>query len=137
MKWTIDHSNLPVYLRVNVEGKPTVESNRALWDEILKSEAWTPGTSVLFDSGRLEPLGPEANHLTQESVRYFIEYADEIGPSCIAVFRARPETYSYSRQFQYAIRLRGSAVIVRRFSDEQAAIDWLNILSGNFESKKP
>ena len=132
MKWNIDHSNLPVYVRVTVEGQPAVEDNRAMWDEILASEHWKPGTSILYDNSRLDALGTTATRITEESVRYFIEREAEIGPTCIAVYRGTRDIPTYSRQFQYAIRLRGSSVIIRNFADEDAAVEWLSILAIKF-----
>jgi hypothetical protein len=129
MKWTIDHSCLPAYLRVTIEGDPTAESNFALWDELLLHDSWTPGRSVMFNVTALQEMGPAANEITQLAIQYFIENEKRIGPSCIAVVRGERGANSYSRQFQYALRLRGSSVVIRYFADEDAAAEWLMHIS--------
>jgi hypothetical protein len=128
MDWTIDYSPLPVYIRVATSGVATVEDTRAMWDELLASENWSTGTSVLLNSSEVRPAGTEGYHITQEMARYFIERVAEIGESCIAFVRADRDVFSYTSQLQYAIRMRGSSVIIRSFGKEQAAIDWLQTI---------
>ena len=129
MNWSIDYSPLPVYIRVTTDGTASLEDTTAMWDEILASEFWKPGTSLLFDSGAVRRLGPGGYRLTQETAHYFISKNAEIGESNIAVFRGHEEIYRFSSQFQYAVRMRGSAVIIRNFSNEQTAVDWLSIIA--------
>jgi len=130
MKWTFDNAGLPVFVRVSVEGKATVEESRALWRELIGLKEWKSGMSVLIDNRELESMGSTGAQIVTEVSGFFLEKQDEIGPSCIAVVRKSSEFYSYSRQFEYSIRLRGSPVIVRNFTDEKSAIDWLEISEG-------
>ena len=130
MKWTFDHAGLPAYVRVSVDGNATAEDSRALWQELIALPEWKPGTSVLIDNRSLEPMGFKNAEMVREVADLFVEKKDEIGASCIAVVRKEPERYSYSRQFEYSIRLRGSPVIVRNFFDEAAAIEWLKNSEG-------
>jgi hypothetical protein len=83
--------------------------------------------SVLIDNRQLEAMGSAGAQIVTEVSGFFIEKKDEIGPSCIAVVSKPAEFYSYSRQFEYSIRLRGSPVTLRSFTDERSAIDWLMI----------
>ena len=129
MKWTLDHSFLPVYLRVAIQGKSTAAANRALWEALLSHEDWRPGTSILFDVTGMEQLGDSANEITEASITYFVENKERIGPSCIAVVRGHNEINGYSNRFQYALRLRGSSVVVRNFADETSAVEWLAHIS--------
>ena len=125
MKWTFNHSRLPVYLRVDVEGSISADEMAAFWSDLIAQPDWRPGTSILIDNVRLDPLGPNAPDVIKTSTTFFIENQDAIGPSCIAIVRTTAEIYLYSRQFEYALRLRGSSVVVRNFGDETAAIEWL------------
>jgi hypothetical protein len=130
MKWTFDHSRLPVYLQVTVEGKPSAEEVIALWDEMTMSGLWHPGMSVLLDSSKLAPMGTDGSRIIQDLIRYFIERREQIGKSCIAMVRSNAETYSYVRQFEYGIRLRGSSVVVRNFASPEHAAEWLTNHAG-------
>jgi hypothetical protein len=136
MDWTIDYSPLPVYVRVATGGMATAEGSRVMWDEILNSEHWVPGTSVLFRHLAARLQGTEGYRLTQGLTRYFAEKVAEIGDSCLAVILVDSDVYHYLSQFQYAIRMRGSSVIVRSFTDEQTAIEWLEAVYRDQHAKK-
>ena len=136
MDWTIDYSPLPVYIRVATAGVATIKGSKVMWDEILASENWVSGTSILFEHSAARPQGTEGYHLTQEMTRYFSEKVAEIGDSCLAVILADRDVYHYVSQFQYAIRLRGSAVIIRSFADERAAVEWLEAVYGDQTREK-
>jgi hypothetical protein len=125
MKWTFDHSQMPVCVRVDVEGDATLEGTFALWNEIITSDAWHPGMSVLLDITNLSQFGGGGSQIMQKLIGYFIEHREEIGKSCIAIVRPNPEVYNYGRQFEYGIRLRGSAVVVRNFLNVEHASEWL------------
>jgi len=124
MNWEIDFSPLPVYIRVATEGTISLGEHRVLWDEILSSKQWTPGMCVLIKADTIPPSGVEGYRVTKAAARYFVERDAEIGRSCIAVVRADPQNYYHSRQFQYAIQLRGSSVVVRNFTNEATAVSW-------------
>jgi hypothetical protein len=135
MDWSIDYSPLPVYVRVATSGVATVEDTKAMWNELLASENWSGGTSVLLESTEIRPAGTEGYHLTQEMARYFIERMAEIGESCVAFVRADRDVFNYISQLQYAIRMRGSSVIIRSFGNEQAAVEWLKAIYREIEKK--
>lgn len=135
MDWTIDYSPLPVYIRVATSGSATVEDNKAMWNELLAAENWSGGTSVLLESSEARPTGTEAYQITQEMARYLIDRMAEIGESCVAFVRADRDVFNYTSQLQYAIRMRGSSVIIRSFGNEQAAIDWLRTIYHETEKK--
>jgi hypothetical protein len=130
MKWTFDHSQLPVYVRVIVEGKANINDARALLDELVLSELWHPGMSVLVDISEMPPTGDDRFAIIQDLIQYFIERRQDIGKSCIATVRPRAEAYNYIRQFEYGIRLRGSEAIVRNFMNTGNAADWLTNHAG-------
>ena len=125
MKWTFDHSQLPVYLRVIVEGKVSVDDARALMDELVNSQQWHPGMSILVDISELPPTSDNWQVIVRELIRYFVERRHDIGKSCIATVRPHAEAYNYIRQFEYGIRLRGSEAVVRNFVNADHAAEWL------------
>jgi hypothetical protein len=43
MKWTIDKSRLPSYVRVETSGRPDLDGLINMWDEIVESNFWQPG----------------------------------------------------------------------------------------------
>jgi hypothetical protein len=136
MDWNIDYSPLPVYIRIATEGPVSFEDTKAMWDEILASREWIPGTCVLFDSGSVRPR-TVGDRVTDETAHYFIEREKDIGECLIAVFRGHPEIYRFSSQFQYAIRMRGSSVVIRNFSTEKAAIEWLSLIAVERQQAEP
>jgi hypothetical protein len=136
MDWRIDYSPLPVYVRIVVAGTSAVADNKAMWDDLLASECWAPGTSVLFESSVIRQMGTGSYHSMQEVARHFAERAGEIGESCLAVLRADRDEFNYVSQFQYAVRLRGSSVTIRNFTDERAAVEWLETVYHDKERSK-
>jgi len=60
MRWLIDDSSLPTYLRLTVEGKPTADDYVAAWQAVIEHPSWKPGTHVLVDAKKREPLGSDA-----------------------------------------------------------------------------
>jgi hypothetical protein len=129
MNWEIDYSPIPVYIRVVTSGIVTADDHSAMWDELLKSGSWKPGTGVLFEAGSIQPLGAEGYRITQQSTRYLIQRKDEIGSSCVALVLAGSENTVHARQLQYAVQLRGSSMVIRNFADEASAIDWLRAVA--------
>jgi hypothetical protein len=130
MKWTFDHSLLPSYVKVSVEGQASVDSARKLLDQLTGSDFWHPGMSVLFDISGLAPMGTDKNAILQDLIRYFVEHRQIIGKGCIATVRPDPDAYNNIRQFEYGIRLRGSEVVVRNFMDASNAAEWLTNHAG-------
>ena len=128
MKWTIDDSSMPMYLRAKIEGPPSVEDYLALWNAILAHPKWTPGTSVLVDATERQPLGAQALSLVDELAHFFAENRNKFGNSFIASFVSEPESYKFSRVFEYSAHLRGSSVVLRTFPEEESALRWLSYL---------
>ena len=96
-----------------------------MWDEILESDFWRPGLTVLMDNRKLKPL-KDADAFTHAGIEYFTKNAARIGRTCISTISAQPENFKYARQFQYGIRLRGSDVALQLFATETQAVEWLN-----------
>jgi hypothetical protein len=130
MKWTFDHSRLPAFLQVSVEGQASVDDAHALLDELLESEFWRPGLAVLVDISRMLPTGADRHVIIQALIRYFVERRYDIGKSCIATVRPSPSAYNNIRQFEYGIRLRGSEAVVRNFMSTHNAAEWLTNHAG-------
>ena len=99
-------------------------------DDLISSERWHPGMSVLIDTSGIPPTGSNRNAIIEDLIRYFIERKQDIGKSCIATIRPRSDAYNYIRQFEYGIRLRGSEAVVRNFMSESHAADWLKNHAG-------
>lgn len=125
MKWTFDHSHLPVYVRVIIEGSVSIVDAYALMDELLDSERWHPGMSILVDLNNVLPASDNWHLIIKDLIGYFIDRRNIIGKCCIATVRPHAEAYNYIRQFEYGIRLRGSEVVVRNFINSDHASEWL------------
>ena len=130
MKWTFDRSQLPSYVKVSVEGQASVDGARALLDQLIESEFWHPGMSVLVDISGLSAIGTDKHAILQDLIRYFVEHQKIIGKSCVATVRPSPDAYNNIRQFEYGIRLRGSEVVVRNFMNVHNAAEWLTNHAG-------
>jgi hypothetical protein len=128
MKWNIDSSSMPSYLHVETDGEPTSESFAAMWDEILQSDFWHPGFTVLIDNRKLKPF-KDADAVTTSSIDYFAKNNARIGKACISVVSSRPENFKYARQFQYGTRLHGCDAVLQVFGTETQAVEWLNHFS--------
>src|SRR4029078_1179425 len=107
MRWELDRTNLPAYIRVNTSGQATLSDYVAMWDEVLASDFWRPGMNVLLDNQKLKPAR-DMETFTIGRVEYFISRDKQIGPASISAISPNDENYSYARQLQYGLRLRGS-----------------------------
>jgi hypothetical protein len=125
MEWKIDGSSMPFYIRVETSGKASPERFAEMWDEVLASEHWRPGQTVLVDNRKLEPL-KDADRFTEAGIEYFAKNAARFGKACIATISVFPENFKYARQFQYGTRLRGCDVVLQVFGSEKQAVDWLD-----------
>ena len=130
MKWTLDHSRAPSFIRAVVEGTPSTEETLALWEHLLSCEEWRPGTSVLIDNTALE-AGWVNSEIIDSLAKYLISKQRSIGDGLIAVLGSTADVNRYSRQLEYGLKLRGVAVLVRNFGDERAAIEWLTSQSAS------
>jgi hypothetical protein len=128
MKWTIDSGSMPYYVRVETSGKASPESFAAMWDEILESDFWRPGLTVLMDNRKLKPL-KDADAFTNAGIEYFAKNAARIGHACISTISSQPENFKYARQFQHGIRLHGSDVALQVWGSDTQAVEWLNYYS--------
>jgi hypothetical protein len=129
MNWMIDHSDLPGFIRVTVDGAVSLERFKALWDDLCSHEKWQPGTSVLMDNRKLDRIGSDGLGLMAGAAEYFGSIRDEIGDARVAVISGHREHFMHARQFQYAIRNRRSAANVQIFFDEEEAVEWLRRFS--------
>lgn len=125
MKWTIDRGSMPSYLRVETDGKASIDDFAAMWDAILACESWHPGLTVLMDNRKLTPL-EDADAFTEAGIEYFTKNADRVGKAFISVIVSEADNFKYARQFQYGIRLRGSDVALQIFGSEARALEWLD-----------
>ena len=126
MKWTVDASHLPVYLRVRAEGELTREKYVGMWADILSNENWKPGLSVLVDGRELKPIAAEnAQGMVTELANYFADRAGDIGPSHIARLVSKVN-FQNARTFQYALKTRDLPMVFQIFLLEDDAITWLN-----------
>ena len=128
MKWSVNRTALPAFLRVAIEGKPSRAEYLALCDEVVTDKGWKPGTSVFFDITRRDPMGLEAHDITKALADYFVRNKAIIGKMVIAIWSRDTQTYQYNRMFEYSVRMRNSPVAVRTFSDEHDAVAWLEMI---------
>ena len=129
MRWAIDASSLPGYLTVMTEGPPAVRDSRSLWNELLAGPDWRAGTCILFDNRKMDafPNDGSGSEIIAAALSFFESSVERIGSSRIAVLIARPENFTFHRQFQYGLSLRGMPANVQIFYNEQEAKDWLDI----------
>ena len=124
MKWTIDKSRLPSFVRVNTNGDAKLDDLRNMWSELIQSDFWQPGFPVLIDNRKLKQ-SKDPGEFTSGAIDFFAENKDRVGPSCIAALGAQPVNFTFARQFQYGIRLKGSDAVLQIFGTEAQALDWL------------
>ena len=125
MNWTIDDKELPSFLRLKVEGKPTREDYVSAWQTIIHHRGWKPGTAVLIDATGRERLGSEVPAIVEALGDFFGSHSAELGPTCVASITRKEQGYIYKRMLEYSAKLRGADVTLQNFVDEQSAIDWL------------
>ena len=124
----IDPAPLPAYICVRTEGKALNEQVAEMWDDLLGSEYWQPGTPALFDNRKLEPFsrtGPGIE-MTQDAADYFERRAGDIGPARIAFLTTAHENYPLVRQFQVSLLTRRMSATIQIFYEEEDAIQWLS-----------
>jgi hypothetical protein len=124
MKWTIDTSRLPSFVRVNTGGEPSADDFMAMWAGVIQSEFWVPNLPILIDNRNLKEIN-EPDKFTRAAIEFFAEKAKLVGRSCIAVISVQPDNFKYARQFQYGIRLKGADAVIQLFNSEQQALAWL------------
>jgi hypothetical protein len=129
MRWLIDDSFLPSYLRLTVEGKPTVDDYVAAWQAVIEHPSWKPGTRVLVDAKKREQLGSDAPRIVEAMARFFSDHSADFGSVCVASITRPEQGYLYSRQFEYSIKLRGAYITLNNFPDEASAVEWLEQLT--------
>ena len=125
MNWAIDDTSLPDFLRLKVEGTPTHNDYVAAWQTVIHHEGWKPGTSVLIDATKREPLGSQAPLIVEALANFFGKHSADLGPVCVASITREEQGYIYKRMLEYGARLRGSDVTLRNFDDERTAVAWL------------
>ena len=125
MNWKIDDSSLPQFLRLEVEGTPTRKDYIAAWQTVIHHDRWKPGTPVLIDATKREPLGSQGALIVEALADFFGKHNADVGPACVASVTQERQGYIYKRMLEYGAKLRGSDVKMRNFDDEPAAIAWL------------
>jgi hypothetical protein len=128
MKWKIDTSTLPAYVRVENEGSLTLAAFTFMWSALLASDFWQPGLCVLFDNRNIEPIhydGSDARVLS-DALDFFEGRMTEIGSSRIALLMGGPEDSIFAQQCQLAVSLRNLPASVQMFFGESDALAWLS-----------
>ena len=100
MKWMIDKSRLPGFVRVETSGKPDLGELISMWDDIVESDFWEPGLTLLIDNRKLMQI-PEPEKFTEATIEFFAENKETIGHACIAALSSQRDSFKYARQFQY------------------------------------
>jgi hypothetical protein len=125
MNWTIDDTALPAFLRLKVEGTPTSGDYVSAWQTIIRHRQWQPGTPVLIDATKRDPLGSQAPMIVEALAEFFGKHNTDVGPTCVASITKEEQGYIYKRLLEYSANLRGADITMRNFDDENAAIEWL------------
>ena len=84
MNWKIDDTALPDFLRLEVEGTPTRDDYVSAWKNVIGHRHWKPGTSVLIDATKREPLGSQAPIIVEALAKFFGENSSDLGHLCVA-----------------------------------------------------
>lgn len=129
MNWQIDDTRMPEFLRVTLDGEPSAEDYIQLWTEVLAHDRWSPGTAVLVDGTRRSPYGDRAAAVAKAVADLFARHADEFGDSPVASIVKTSEYSQFDRSVDYAARSRGSHSILRYFTNEKDAAEWLKHIS--------
>jgi len=125
MNWTIDDTSLPGFLRLEVEGTPTREDYVSAWQTVIRHRGWKPGTSVLIDASKRDPLGSQAPIIVEALAEFFGKHSTVLGNACVASITKEEQGYIFKRILEYSAKLRGADVTMRNFDDESTAIQWL------------
>jgi hypothetical protein len=125
MKWTIDKSRLPDFVRVETSGPPDLDDLMTMWDEIVESDFWQPGFTVLLDNRKLKEAKDPSRYVSA-AIEYFAENKDRLGTACIAALGVKSVSFQHARRFQYGIRLKGSDVVLQMFDSESQALAWID-----------
>jgi hypothetical protein len=129
MIWQIDDTRMPEFLRVTLDGEPSPEEYVQFWTEVLAHESWTPGLAVLVDGTHRTPYGDRAAAVAKAVAEFFATHADQFGESPVASIVKKAEYSQFDRVVEYSARLRGSRSILRYFTNEPDATDWLKHIS--------
>jgi hypothetical protein len=89
MKWTIDTSRLPSFVRVNTGGESSADDFMAMWEGVIQSEFWAPNLPILVDNRDLKEIN-EPDKFTRAAIEFFAQNSKLVGRSCIAVIRCSP-----------------------------------------------
>lgn len=125
MNWTIDDTSMPQFLRLEVEGTPTHKDYVSAWQKVIQHDQWRPGTPVLIDATKREPLGSQGPLIVEALADFFGKHNADVGPSCVASITRERQGYIYKRMLEYGAKLRGAELTMRNFDDERAAIEWI------------
>lgn len=125
MNWHIDPTHFPGFLRINVEGKPSLQEYQRLWQDVVSHDVWRPGTPILKDIRNREPLGMDGFDIVQAIAEYLAHENERIGETLVAIVTDHEHGFKYGRVLEYAVRMRNSQVVIRTFGNEESAIDWL------------
>ena len=125
MNWQIDHTPLPGFIRISVEGKPTLQDYQRLWKDVITNDRWQPGTPILKDIRNREPLGTDGFDIVSGIAEYLVDENDRVGESLVAILAEDEHGFKYGRVLEYAVRMRNSQIVIRTFGNEESAIDWL------------
>jgi hypothetical protein len=125
MNWHIDHTPLPGFIRISVEGKPSLPDYQRLWQDVITHDGWKPGTPILKDIRNREPLGSDGFDIVHAIAEYLVHENERVGDSLVAIVTDQEHGFRYGRVLEYAIRMRKSQVVIRTFGNEESAINWL------------
>jgi hypothetical protein len=125
MKWRIEYSPKQKFIRINLEGKFSVEGHLEMIKDILSQAFWRPGMNVLFDNRRLDYGSSSFEAMTQAS-RNQAAHDEDIGDGKAALLMKSVADFGLGRQYEIITDEKISAN-VHVFLDENQAIRWLEM----------
>ena len=123
MKWRIEYSTDRKFVRVNLEGKFSVEGHLAMIEDILAQDFWRPGMSVLFDNRRVD-YGDSSFEVMTRASRNQTVHDERIGHGKAALLMKSVSDFGLGRQYEIITDEKVSAN-VHIFLDENQALRWL------------
>lgn len=123
MKYEIDFSHFPDYVRVTTFENATVAGFKGVLEEILCSPLWVAGTPLLLDHRRLSAVSLSVEEL-QLITEYFGFRGNQFGSAKCAIVVSDSLSFGYSRMYE----LMGGNRIHEEmgvFYDVGEAIQWL------------
>jgi hypothetical protein len=124
MQTSFDISNLPVFVRVRNSGLTEAGDLLAMWDELFSQDFWKPGTGILFDNRKINPVYTFKT-APEDVANLFGPDPTKIGAAHVAVLAPVTVNPAYSDKVQAIVNKLHAPVRLQYFFLEVNAVNWL------------